>query len=169
MHLHKGPHRPHHLHTPPSWVPEGSWYFIAVNAVVHDGIGLCDPHVSARILDSTAFLHRTGKWSCRLLLIMPDHLQGIFSFPRKPGLTTSMILWKEHLAEGLGISWQPGFFDHRLREPKQVSEKTDQILHHPVRSGLCRTWQEWPHVFRPQFSQAEGRGGTGSQSGTAES
>jgi hypothetical protein len=84
---------------------------------------------------------------------MSDHLQGIFSFPRKPGLTTSMILWKKHLAEGLGISWQPGFFDHRLREPMQVLEKTDHILHHPVRSGLCRTWQDWLHVFRPPLFQ----------------
>lgn len=166
MHLHNGPHRPHHLHTPPSWVPEGSWYFIAVNAATHGGIGLCDPLVSARILESAAFLQRTGKWSCRLLVLLPDRMHGIFYFPRKPGLTASMILWKDHLADGLGITWRPGFFDHRLREPLQVSEAAERILGGPVRQGLCRTWEEWPHILMPQPCPADARRGTGPKSGT---
>ena len=143
------PRRTRLLHTPPNWVPGDSWFFITVNAAVRHTNTLCHPETAAGILAAAGFYCATAKWSCQLLLLMPDHLHGIVSFPVSPGITFTMTRWKGYLAKVHRIEWQQGFFDHRLRAPWQVMAKTDYILQNPVRRGLCRTVDEWPFIFRP--------------------
>ena len=45
------------------------------------------------------------------------------------------------------IEWQRDFFEHRLRGSESYREKADYILLNPVRAGLARTPEEWPHIF----------------------
>ena len=57
--------------------------------------------------------------------------------------------WKRWVARSMGVVWQPGFFDHRLRGEESVREKADYILANPVRAGLVKNWQDWPHRWMP--------------------
>jgi hypothetical protein len=41
--------------------------------------------------------------------------------------------------------WQPGFFDHVLRSDESYAEKWQDVLENPVRAGLVREMEEWPH------------------------
>jgi putative transposase len=41
--------------------------------------------------------------------------------------------------------WQPGFFDHVLRNDESYAQKWEYVRDNPVRAGLVTSWQEWPH------------------------
>jgi putative transposase len=45
------------------------------------------------------------------------------------------------------IKWQRNFFDHRLRHDESETEKYEYIRQNPVRAGLVREDDEWPHVL----------------------
>ena len=83
-----------------------------------------------------------------LALIMPDHVHLLISFPEtNKRIQTIVSKWKEWTAKSLDIGWQRDFFEHRLRKEESFREKADYILLNPVRAGLVREQEDWPHVF----------------------
>ena len=66
--------------------------------------------------------------------------------------------WKEWTAKELGLVWQRGFFEHRLRQEESRREKADYILQNPVRKKLVARPEECPFIYfgdgaRPQFDR----------------
>jgi REP element-mobilizing transposase RayT len=41
--------------------------------------------------------------------------------------------------------WQPGFFDHVLRNDESYAQKWEYVRENPVRAGLVAEWHEWPY------------------------
>jgi putative transposase len=41
--------------------------------------------------------------------------------------------------------WQPGFFDHVLRNDENYAQKWEYVRENPVRGGLVAEWHEWPY------------------------
>lgn len=41
--------------------------------------------------------------------------------------------------------WQPGFFDHLLRNNENYAEKWDYVWRNPVRAGLVAKPEDWPY------------------------
>ncbi|MEY4299809.1 MAG: hypothetical protein RIR25_1045, partial [Verrucomicrobiota bacterium] len=62
-------------------------------------------------------------------------------------MTGEIAAFKKFTARTLGIRWQRGFFDHRLRHEESEREKADYILRNPGRAGLVAQWEQWPHCF----------------------
>jgi hypothetical protein len=58
---------------------------------------------------------------------------AIIAFPREPGMATTIQNWKKFGAGKYSVDWQRDFFDHRLRDHREVEEKTSYILMNPVR------------------------------------
>jgi putative transposase len=136
-------------HTIPQWVAEGSWFFITINCVPPGKNQLCRADIGNAVLDAMKFNHERFVWHCRMCLLMPDHLHAIISFPREPGMATTVKNWKKFVAGEHGVSWQRDFFDHRLRDDHELEEKTSYILMNPVRKGLCERAEDWEWVYRP--------------------
>ena len=136
-------------HAIPQWVADGSWFFITINCVPRAENQLCVKGVGNAVLSALAHNHAKMVWYCRLGLLMPDHLHAILAFPRDPGMATIIGNCKKFLAVKLGVKWQRDFFDRRLRNDEEVSEKTSYILQNPVRRGLCEREENWPWVWRP--------------------
>ena len=136
-------------HEVPSWVAEGSFFFITINCAPRGGNHLCRADVGDAVLAAAAFNHQKLAWHCRLMLLMPDHLHAIIAFPQQPGLRKCLANWKHFLAGQQGIDWQRDFFDHRLRTPQEEHEKVSYILMNPVRRGLCERAEDWPWIYRP--------------------
>jgi len=136
-------------HAVPQWVAERSWFFITINCVPRATNQLCREGIGAAVLAAAAYNHDKLVWYCRLCLLMPDHLHAIIAFPRDPGMAIVIANWKKFVAVKMEINWQRNFFDHRLRSPDEVVEKTSYILQNPVRKGLCKRAEDWPWVFRP--------------------
>ena len=83
-------------------------------------------------------------------VLMPDHLpifvRGAPSF--------RLGVWEGGLKRALSVPllqdghplehWQPGFFDHLLRNAESYEEKWEYVRRNPVRAGLVRRAEDWP-------------------------
>jgi REP element-mobilizing transposase RayT len=138
-------------HEIPSWVKEGSFYFVTINCVPRRANQLCQPSVGEAVLAAAAHNHERGVWHCRLMLLMPDHLHALIGFPRERGMKTVIANWKRYLATRESIEWQRDFFDHRLRDHHEEVEKAHYILLNPVRRGLCSRAEDWSWTYRPGY------------------
>jgi REP element-mobilizing transposase RayT len=105
--------------------------------------------VAAVLFEAAAFRHCSGRWYVHLLLLMPDHLHALITFPREENMKKVVTNFKEITAKQAGIAWQRDFFDHRLRTKDSFQDKTWYILTNPVRKGLIKNSEHWPYVWRP--------------------
>jgi len=133
-------------HAIPSWVSDGAVYFITINAAVRGSNVFCQPEVSEEIFASIEFNRHRGVWWPHLVLLMPDHLHGLFSFSLETGMKKAITDWKHYVSRVHGLEFQRDFFDHRLRADEQLDEKASYIRQNPVRAGLADKVSEWPYV-----------------------
>lgn len=48
-------------------------------------------------------------------------------------------------ANGQKVVWQPGFFDHILRNDESYAQKWEYVCQNPVRARLVQSADEWPY------------------------
>jgi hypothetical protein len=83
-------------------------------------------------------------------MLMPDHLHALIQVPERLKLSHVIASWKSCLTKNLGIRWQHGFFDHRIRRSESLSEKWNYIEMNPVRAGFVKKSEEWPYRWSPK-------------------
>ena len=133
-------------HTPPSWVADAAIYFITICTEPRGQNQLCNEATSLKLFESMELQRERGVWWPHLVLLMPDHLHGLFSFAPDPGLQKAVADWKHFTSRSVGICWQRDFFDHRLRKGESYDEKAAYIRANPVRAGLVERAEDWPYV-----------------------
>ena len=143
------PQRKHLPHDRPAWVRDDVIYFITVCCEPRGQNHLCHAVVAERLLETVAFRQERGQWYVHLLLLMPDHVHGLVSFPETVAMRAVVAEWKESVARRAGVQWQRDFFDHRLRSDEHLTEKAHYIRMNPVRKGLVTTPEDWPYIWTP--------------------
>lgn len=89
-------------------------------------------------------------WLVGRYVIMPDHVH-FFCCERADGaersLSRFMNQWKAWTSKRAGATslWQRGFFDHLMRSDESYAEKWSYVRDNPVRMGLVKRAEEWPH------------------------
>jgi putative transposase len=93
-------------------------------------------------------------------VIMPDHLHAFVCFGGEVGLRRWVKGLKRHLDTALlGIGqtpaivpdaklsgfWQPGTFDHLLRNDESYAQKWNYVRDNPVRAKLVERSEDWPN------------------------
>ncbi len=87
--------------------------------------------------------------SAYVYLFMPDHLhliikgehvnsnikKAVESFKQKTGYWLNQNL--------LNIKWQKDYYDHIIRNEKDVQNQIRYILNNPVRADIIRNWKEY--------------------------
>ncbi len=141
------PKRKPFAHTTPSWVKGSPIYFVTLCASKRGTNQLCHPEISEAIFEATTHYHLQRRWHAHLLLLMPDHLHALISFPKVEAMNQVVRSWKHYLAKQHQVEWQRDFFDHRLRSDESHEEKASYIRNNPVRAGLSKTPQDWPYVW----------------------
>jgi REP element-mobilizing transposase RayT len=138
-------------HETPAWIrPENERFFITLCCAKRHAQQLTRAPIAVELIRSFAFGHERSDWYGHLLLLMPDHLHAIMSFPEPLGSMRKKISsWKRLTARRHGIDWQDGFFDHRLRGEAALDEKAAYIRKNPVRAGLCEHPGEWKWMWEP--------------------
>lgn len=103
------------------------------------------------VFQSFRFQNERQAWHASIVLLMPDHLHAIIAFDWETGDGMKEIIgnWKRFTARNLGIDWQRDFFDHRIRSEEDLANKWIYIRENPVRAGLVKSYEEWPHVWSP--------------------
>src|SRR5688572_26730299 len=99
-------------HNVPLWVnPHEEVYFITVCCAQRGVNQLAEEKVAREIFESVRFRNEQGIWFVSLMLLMPDHLHALVSFPQhKQTIVERVGNWKRWMATRLKISWQSGFF-----------------------------------------------------------
>ncbi len=128
--------------------PDRETYFLTINCERRGLNQLAFPEIATPLFESVEFRQRNFTWWCHLLLLMPDHLHALMSFPDngKP-IKLRVEQWKEWTAKQLGLHWQRDFFEHRLRGHEGYIQKAAYILENPIRKGLVTESREWPFVY----------------------
>ena len=141
------PHRTKLAHIPPSWVKGIPVFFITICLADRGKNQLCHPPVAEAVFKAAAFYQDRQRWYVHLLLLMPDHLHALISFPQDQTMETVIRAWKHYLAKEQGILWQRDFFDHRIRQNESHEEKETYIRNNPVRAGLAKIPADWPYIW----------------------
>jgi putative transposase len=83
-------------------------------------------------------------------VIMPDHLHFFIRGDQNfvlgdwvKGLKRTMS--KAFPEEQPTSLWQPGFFDHLLRNDESYAQKWEYVRENPVRAGLVKFAEDWPY------------------------
>ena len=134
---------PHGL---PSWVPDGSRHFITINCCSRGTNVLAHENIAVPLIESIAVYEELQKWYMYVMVIMRDHVHMIATCTRS-GIRAVIAPWKGFQAKTLGIDWQEDFFEHRLRNDAEFTEKLYYVLMNPVRQGLVENWRDWPYTF----------------------
>ena len=83
-------------------------------------------------------------------LIMPDHMHLFV----RGGNDFKLAQWVNGLKREISVAlgaikkrplWQPGFFDHVLRNDESYSQKWKYVRENPVRAGLVSRADDWPY------------------------
>jgi len=133
---------------PALWLrPEDGIFFITICCRDRVKNQLCWPTLARVIFDSVEFRNEKHVWYAHLVVLMPDHLHALISFPYERPMKQIIADWKRFLARNLNADWQRDFFDHRLRRDESFVEKADYIRDNPVRAGLVSCTEDWPYFW----------------------
>ena len=129
-------------HRLPAWVPDTAIFHIRIRAVRGEILTQTDraPGLLASVREYAA----TGHWSCYLFLLMPDHVHALLAFGRNRAMSEEIRNWKRGQNRCLGIRWQEGYFDHRIRSADEFAETYAYIERNPVATKLCEHPDDWP-------------------------
>lgn len=141
------PRRKHLPHGVPPCGKAGEVYFLTICCVVRGENQLCRPEVSAAFFEAVQFRQARGDWHVHLLVLMPDHLHALASFPRDDAMVKVVANFKEITAKGTAVRWQGDFFEHRLRTDESFDEKALYVRMNPVRKGFVKQVEDWPYVW----------------------
>ena len=133
-------------HSPPYWDLHSEW-FITICTTSQGQNTLCDWDKSNALLGAIQKYHVGFVWYADIAVLMPDHLHLIISIPEKSHLSEVIRGFKRWATKHLKISWQRGFFEHRLRSYSSANQKYKYVLNNPVRAGLVKSPEEWPFTF----------------------
>jgi len=134
-------------HEIPSWVENGSIFHIRIRCHHYYKYSLTDQSIGDPLFKSVKSYQRNKIWHCRLIVLMSDHLHALLSF--NPTRSMSIVIgeWKKYHRRVNGIKWQDNYFDHRIRNYKELELKSTYIRHNPVVKGLCAKPELWPWIL----------------------
>ena len=133
-------------HTPPSWDEYPEW-FVTICTGEPKVNSLCVPKTAELLMKGIREYHQKFKWYADIAVLMPDHIHIIASVRQTVSLSEVIRSFKRWSARELKISWQRGFFEHRLRSYSSANQKFRYVLNNPVRAGLVKSFEEWPYKF----------------------
>jgi putative transposase len=103
-------------HTIPVWAESDAACYITICCCDRGKNTLAVPDVAKIVFDAIQAYEQRKLWFVRFVLLMPDHLHGIFDFPLEACMQTLFASWKRFLSRKHSIRFQRDFFDHRLRK-----------------------------------------------------
>lgn len=133
-------------HTPHPVARFGADFFITICCQKRGINQLCFPVISETLLTAARHYHDTGQWYLHVFLLMPDHLHALVGLDGDANPAEIIRNFKRATARKTRIQWQRNFFDHRIRHDESFADKADYIFENPVRAGLVKTKDSWPHV-----------------------
>jgi len=131
----------------PPWIVCNAVFFITINTYPHEKNQLANKTVFEAIIESVLHRQSMGQMWAKYVLLMPDHLHGLFLFSPDHPMHRVIADWKRFLAKKCKIEWQRDFFDHRIRKDESETEKWNYIRLNPGRKEWVSDPDEWPYQW----------------------
>lgn len=84
-------------------------------------------------------------------VLMPDHLHWLIQLGDEPALDQLVRRFKavsalrvNRLRGGAGSLWQPGYYDHLIRDDENLRDAARYIVANPLRAGLVKRVGDYP-------------------------
>ena len=148
-----------------NWLPGGT-YFFTVNLAQRRDTDLLTRHVDllrhAVRVTKTAHPFDIVAW-----VVLPDHMHAIWSLP--PDDADYALRWraiKSIFSRGLAATehtpsarlnrgergiWQRRFWEHTIRDERDLENHIAYIHYNPVKHGHCTMPNDWPHSSSHRF------------------
>ena len=126
---------------------ESPLYYITVNTLHR--VELLDNEVIYDAFVSYAEKNAAVGRAIGKFVIMPNHIHFFACISENDQLKTFVRLMKQNLAVALKkstgnvLKWQPGFFDHLIRNSESYSQKWNYVHENPVRAELVESADDW--------------------------
>ena len=125
-------------------------YFITASAYMHQN--LFQRNETAELLLRTIFRYRdANEFLVHEFVIMPNHLHLLISLEDGHGVGRAMQLIKGGFSHAIGQTgsklravWQPGYYEHRVRDTAEYSRICTYIHENPVRRNLVDAPEDYP-------------------------
>jgi REP element-mobilizing transposase RayT len=90
--------------------------------------------------------------------VMPDHVHTVVSLGEDGDVQGWVRYVKREVARRCDMPgmWQRSYWDRHARKSQDVWSMVAYVLDNPVRGGLIREWQEWPHSWSGLHEGARG-------------
>ncbi len=131
------------------WSATGITYFLTF-CTRHRKTSLVIPQLLAAFAGERAAMERDQAWTIRAWVIMPDHVHFLCELGSRLSLGRCVARFKGKLTPHLraeNLSWQPGYFEHRLRDSEEIRPTLYYLLMNPVRAQLVRQGESWPGFY----------------------
>ena len=112
--------------------------------------GLESHDIASRIMAIAHGLSHDGIWVLRTAVIMRDHVHLLVALNDREPLSGALRLFKGRtspILRNAKLSWQRGYFDHRMREAEDLLPVFLYVFLNPHRAGLVRANEHWPGYF----------------------
>ena len=130
--------------------PGGSYFFTVVTHERHPW--LADPDVARTLGEVMRRVRGERPFETLAMVLMPDHLHCIWRLPSDDAdFSTRWLLIKQFMTHRLSGRmnrrplWQARFWEHCLRDDRDVAQHTDYIHFNPVKHGLVQQVSQWPY------------------------
>ena len=148
----------------------GGTYF--VTQVTHQrSPWLCRADARDALRTAIAQVRRKRPFQIEAFVLLPDHFHCVLTLPEGDSdLSTRLRLVKTYVTRHYGAIldldntrsasrkkrkernlWQRRFWDHLIRDERDLAQHCDYIHYNPVRHQLCRTPAEWPFSSVQRF------------------
>ena len=126
----------------------GADYFVTVTLQrqLSHGKGLLAPVLASNLKEQWTVLEKQGRWKVRGTVIMPDHVHLPIRLDAGQ-LADAIRVWKGALTPALRtehLSWQPSFYDRRLRPEDNRINVVRYMWSNPYRAKLLKPDEAWP-------------------------
>ena len=137
-------------------------YCYFVTTVVKDRKKLLlDENIYSLILEDLEFYRKKHEFLLHAYVIMPDHLHLLLSLKENGNISKLMHDFKSHTAQTInrvlkrkGALWQEGFYDHVIRDERDLKKRIDYIHKNPFASGLVKEISDYRFSsFRSYFME----------------
>src|SRR5690349_4071833 len=97
------PQREHLHHDVPPWVKNGAVFFLTSACSPRGANRLCRDRIAAQSFDSAELRVKRNGWYVHLIVLMPDHLHALVSFPTGTEIKKVISNWKEAVAKRCSV------------------------------------------------------------------
>ena len=134
----------------------GHWYVVTTVTHARNPLFLGQDAANA-VIQEMQRCHAEGWLRSTAWVVMPDHLHWMFALGAQQRLSRCVQAMKSRSARMISAPapvWQPGYYDHRIHDERDLCRQAEYLLANPVRLGLTQRIGEYPYAWSQWHTHA---------------